>query len=302
MPLCAHGGFESYREAKLELFRRLPKYGFAVLNKEDGSAEIFVESTPAEVFRYSRSAIEAEGISHPAKVAFSPSGEVILEIDGVVMPSRLKGEFNAMNILAAAATAMASGVPLPAIAKAVTDFQGVAGRMEYVQEAPFAVVVDYAHTPDALESVYQTLSSANPKPETRNPKLICVFGAAGGGRDKWKRPEMGRMAGRFCQKIILTSEDPDDENPLQIMEEIGRGFSSNPKSPRPRRGEAEGGQIPNYKKIESRREAIRMALQDAQPGDTVIITGMGAQPWFVEKGKKIPWDDRQIVREELAKL
>lgn len=304
----AHGGFEPYRDAKIKLFSRLPPSGFAVLNREDESSELFSEKTKAENVWYSKSLIDLKRVGHPVRVNVSSKG-IVMEIDNFPLASRLEGDFNAMNILAAAAAAMAYGVSISAIAQALAVFGGVAGRMEYIQKEPFAVVVDYAHTPDALEEVYRFLSSKvykgdNETYELTNlptSKLICVLGAAGGGRDRWKRPEMGRIAARYCREVILTSEDPDDENPLRIMEEIERGFSSNPKSPAFAKASA-GRQIPNYKKIENRREAIRTALQDAGPGDTVITTGMGAQPWFIEKGRRIKWDEREVVREELVKL
>ncbi len=307
----AHGSFDNYRGAKMELFKKLPRSGFAVLNKEDESSKLIAEDTKAETIWYSPSFIEVKHIGHPVHVNAAYPSRTLFEVENVFMEMNLGGDFNVMNALAAIAAAMAFNVSLSAAAQALGQFKGVAGRMEYIQNKPFAVVVDYAHTPDALESVYGTLSSASSKLKAsayaeasaagkpladksagrQNSKLICVLGAAGGGRDKWKRPEMGKVAANFCREVILTSEDPDDENPQRIMEEIERGFSSNSKF-----------QIPNSKKVVDRREAICSALQDAKPGDTVIITGMGAQPWFIEKGRKIPWDDREVVKEELVKL
>jgi UDP-N-acetylmuramoyl-L-alanyl-D-glutamate--2,6-diaminopimelate ligase len=150
--------------------------------------------------------------------------------------------------------------------------------MEEVISKPFKVFVDYAFTPSALEKVYQTL-----KPE--NTKMICVLGACGGGRDKWKRPELGKLAAKYCDGVIVTNEDPYDENPMEIIEQVVRG--TNDKA----------------KKILDRREAIREALKLAQIGDTVVITGKGCEPWIcIAKGKKIPWDDREVVKEEFGKL
>ena len=143
-------------------------------------------------------------------------------------------------------------------------------------------------TPHALESVYRALAAESQGTKTGGGKLICVLGSAGGGRDRWKRPELGKIAGEFCRHIILTSDDPDDEDPAAIAAEIQHGMASNKSA------------IAEI--VLDRREAIRSALRAARPGDTVIITGMGAQPWLVVQGKKIPWDDREVVREELAKL
>ena len=139
-----------------------------------------------------------------------------------------------------------------------------------------------------------------------------MFGAPGGGRDKWKRPELGKIAARYCNEIVLTSDDPDDEDPDQIAEEIrsgiiGVGMSStgpDTKKYSPNKKYSPSGveEIPLVKIVLDRREAIRRALHDARPGDTVIITGMGAQPWQIIKGMEIPWDDRQVVCEELTKV
>ena len=119
-------------------------------------------------------------------------------------------------------------------------------------------------------------------------KLICILGAAGGGRDKWKRPELGKIAAEFCDEIILTNEDPYDENPNRILSEIKSGITSN--------------QLPTIREILGRREAIREALKSARPGDVVIITGKGAEPWIMgPRNQKIPWDDREVVKEELKK-
>lgn len=300
-----HGGFEAYRASKLELFRRLPAKGIAVLNRQDASAERFAAVTPAtRIAWYERSAVELGGVGRPVRVLRVEPQRIQLEIENVFIESALGGAFNVMNILAAAAAAMAFDVSLTAIAQAVGRVRGIPGRLEYVQRQPFAVVVDYANTPVAYERVYQALQEARSKKQ--EARLICVFGAPGGGRDRWKRPEIGKIAGRYCQQIVLTSDDPDDEDPAQIAEEIRSGIIGVEMSPTgvdskkysPSRVE----EIPLVKIVLDRREAIRQALRDVKSGDTIIITGMGAQPWQVIMGKKIPWDDRKVVREELQKL
>ncbi len=273
----SHGSFEAYRVSKLELFRRLPVSAWAVLNREDPSSKLFAVGTRAQVVWYARSEIELRHVGHPVRVKSTSPHLIQMEVDSFFLESHLGGAFNVLNILAASATAMTLGVSISAIAHALVKFPGVPGRLEYIAKAPFAVVVDYANTPAAYEQVYATLGA----------NLICVFGAAG-GRDKWKRPELGRIASQYCKKIVLTSDDPDEEDPAAIASEILQGIPSNKLA------------IANI--VLDRREAIRIALVDSKPGDAFILTGMGAQPWFIEKGKKIPWDDRAIVREELAKL
>ena len=186
------------------------------------------------------------------------------------------GEFNLYNISAAIAFAKSQNIGMEAIKSAIEKFSGIEGRMEEINEGQdFKIIVDYAHTPDSLEKVYETFQAS---------RKICVLGSCGGGRDKWKRPEMGKIASKHCDQIILTNEDPYDENPREIVEDIKKGMTK-------------GSEI-----IMDRREAIKKALQLAQTGDVVIITGKGAEPWIMgPKGTKIKWDDREVVREELKK-
>jgi len=285
----SHGSFEAYRAAKAELFRALPAGGFAVLNDEDPATVGFAAATSAAVVRYGHSRIALPGMTFSVSVQEITPRSIRFTVGDIAFGAPLGGDFNVMNMLAAVAAALANGIPADRIAAVLARFQPPAGRLEYIIEDPFAVVVDYAHTPDALERVYETLSSAN-------AKLVCVLGAAGGGRDKWKRPELGKIAAAHCKEVILTSEDPDDEDPAEIVSEIRSGMIS----PAQISKRNSGGQVPITKVVLDRREAIRTALQDAQPGDTIVITGMGAQPWFMDRGgKKISWHEAAIVREEL---
>ena len=286
----SHGSFENYRAAKAKLFNALGKSGVAILNRDDSSWGYFVAQSRAKTILYSTKGITAAGRVHPV-LELSTKGGITFVIDGVRFRSELIGGFNVSNILAATAAAYAFGFTLEEIASALEKIPPVPGRLEVIQEKPFRVVVDYAHTPNALRNVYQTLRNANSKPETLNSKLICVLGAAGGGRDKWKRPEMGKIAGEFCSEIILTNEDPYDENPRTILDEIERGLSQT-LNPKP--------ETLNPRKILDRREAIRKALHIAQEGDTVIITGKGAEQFIMgPENTKIPWDDRMVVCEEI---
>ena len=191
---------------------------------------------------------------------------------------------------------------LEKIAAGIARASGIPGRMEVIQREPFRVVVDYAHTPDSLKAVYKTviefneLKSSHTHELINSPthKLICVLGSAGGGRGKRKRPEMGKIAVEYCNEIILTDEDPYDEDPATIIDDIEAGFSHT-QNPRP--------ETLNPRKILDRREAIRAALRDAKDGDTVVITGKGAEPWMMgPNNTKIAWDDRAVVREELGNI
>ena len=157
--------------------------------------------------------------------------------------------------------------------------------MELVISKPFKVFVDYAFTPNALEKVYQILNNLKPKTYNLKPKTICVLGACGGGRDKWKRPVLGKLAAQYCNEVIVTNEDPYDEDPMDIINQVAAGVEE------------------RAKKILDRREAIREALKMAKENDIVIITGKGCEPSIcIAKGKKIPWDDRQVAKEEFIEL
>ncbi|MBI2642505.1 MAG: UDP-N-acetylmuramoyl-L-alanyl-D-glutamate--2,6-diaminopimelate ligase [Candidatus Wildermuthbacteria bacterium] len=241
-----HGSFEKYREAKGKLFQ-VAKH-LHVINADDENSAYFLKFPAEETLRYS-----------------------LADAKGIDLHLKLLGEFNVANALAAITTAKAYGIPFEVCKKALENIEGVPGRMEVVIKEPFRVVVDYAFTPAALEKVYQALKPA-----------VCVLGAAGGGRDAWKRPVLGGIAAKYCDKIIVTNEDPYNEDPLKIIDEVAKGAGE------------------KAERILDRREAIKRALSLAQPGDTVVITGKGSEDSIAQAGKKIPWDDRQVVKEELS--
>ena len=283
----SHGGFERYREAKLEFFHALLRSHKSrtatVVNADDPSAALFFAVPAGERWAYGFSAGRSFG--HEARVALLEPAAVRTEaqgisfvLEGVEFSASLLGEFNVSNMLCAVAICRQIGIPMETIRDAARSFVGVPGRLEYVREGQyFDVIVDYAHTPDALRRVYETLGGKNGK------RLICVLGAAGGGRDKWKRPELGKIAQEYCSRVIVTNEDPYDEDPATIINEVAVN--------------------PAFEKILDRRTAIEKAISYAAPGDTVIITGKGAEPLMaVAGGKKIAWDDREVARLILRKL
>ncbi|MBI2056359.1 MAG: UDP-N-acetylmuramoyl-L-alanyl-D-glutamate--2,6-diaminopimelate ligase [Candidatus Sungbacteria bacterium] len=279
----SHGGFEPYVRAKLDLFMRLPHDGFAVINADDNECPRFLAATSAKKVFYGKEKVEFSGKKTLVKDIEAGEKGIEFSIDGKAVTSPLKGEFNAYNLLAAYTAAAVFHVSPEKIISAFEKFKGVPGRMEYVLHDPFHVVVDYAHTPDSLKSVYSFLNSQ------KKGKMICVLGSAGGGRDKWKRPEFGKIAGEFCDEIILTNEDSYDEDSQKILEEIAAGLPAT--------------RIMKYKNILDRRGAIHDALMLAKPGDTVVITGKGSEPWIMgSNGAKTPWDDREAVREESQKI
>jgi UDP-N-acetylmuramoyl-L-alanyl-D-glutamate--2,6-diaminopimelate ligase len=281
----SHGSFEAYRNAKAELFKSIAQSfrkdsaikKTIVVNGDDERAEYFLQFDADQKMIY---LMTTPPQSPPTAVGGENEGVVVLTADQYEFDLKLPGAFNLANALCAAAIARSQGIPKEIIKKAIEGIKTIPGRMEYIQENPFAVIVDYAHTPDALEKVYETIKG--------NGRLICVLGAAGGGRDKWKRPELGRIASSYCDEIILTNEDPYDENPKEILHQIAQGL------------------IPRFSRyafILNRAEAIERALRAAQQGDVVMITGKGAELWMhIEAGRLVKWDDREKVRETLEKI
>ena len=284
----SHGSFERYIRAKLDLFWRLGSTAVAVINRDDPNSRRFAAATRARRAWYGKNAIELDGkVWKVGHTVAGPDG-IAFNIDGKTFTSPLSGTFNLYNILAAVATALSQHIQLDKIATAIAHVSGVPGRMEVIQRHPFRVIVDYAHTPESLRSVYETLRMPN-------ARMICVLGAAGGGRDTWKRSEFGKIAAEFCTETILTNEDPYDENPMAIIDEIAVGFSD--------AATTYNLQPTALHKIFDRRVAVAAALRSAGAGDIVVITGKGSEAWLMgPDGAKTPWDDRAIVREELQNL
>ncbi len=276
-----HGSFENYRKAKAEYFKKCKN--IHILNADDKNFDYFSQFPAKQKFYFSMfRGLTSKHCLMAENVQLLDKG-LVFEVRGFQFALNLIGKFNVYNALTAISIGLVCNVSLNQSQEALSQAKAVPGRMEEIIKQPFRVVVDYAFTPDALGQVYETL--ANPKFEIRNPKLICVLGACGGGRDKWKRPELGKIASQYCREIIITNEDPYDEDPNEIINQVAKGAGN------------------KAKKILERRQAISQALKSARTGDTVIITGKGCEPWIcVSNNKKIPWDDRQVAREELAKL
>jgi len=257
----SHKGFENYMRAKGNLFKAVK--GIHIVNIDDQNAEYFLGFPAKKKYGYTIEGKEHEGI------------EVIADKEEK-FNLNLLGKFNISNALGSTCIGLSQGVSLENCKKALEKIKEVSGRMEIIIKDPFKVIVDYAHTPDALEKVYSSVKGEG--------RMICVLGSCGGGRDKWKRPKLGEIAGRYCDQIILTNEDPYDENEEEILKQIEKGIGK------------------EAVKILDRREAIKKAIQSAKQEDTIIITGKGSEPWMcVSNGEKIPWDDRKIAKEEIEK-
>lgn len=285
----AHGSFEAYRAAKIKFFRD-------VALKSKKTEKSFFINEEIIFKRYFEEAINNFG-----KIIYFNREDFIkneLSRGNEFIGDWLSSDFNLENAAAATAFAKSLKIEWPLIKKALASFQGLQGRMEIIQEKPFKVIIDYAHTPDSLEKVYQFLKSQKSLPcrqagNVKNQKLICVLGSAGGGRDKWKRPVMGKIAARYCNTIILTTEDPYNEDPLEIINQIADGVQSLEVAPPKTRKTA------SIWKIIDREKAIKKAISLAKKGDIVVITGKGSEPWMHLADKKIPWNEKEIVLKNL---
>ncbi len=295
--LDRHKGFDNYRAAKLKLFRKLSKNekGIGVYNLDDEQVNHFLDIPQYTQYGYT---LSHELVHHYERLhriveiknlqLGGNGSEFDVRNDHFTLP--LVGRFNIENAGAAICVGLSQGISMDAMRKALASFKGVPGRMEIVPNGKgIAVIVDYAHEPKSLEAIYR--ATIDTKLKRENGKLICVFGATGGGRDKWKRPAMGKVAAAYCGEIVLTNDDPYDEDPIAIIKDIRKGVDETV--------EFKG----SVYEIVDRREAIRKALSLAQPGDAVVLTGKGGETVMVmAKEKRIPWDERRIVEEELERL
>lgn len=255
----SHGSFENYLKAKQKLF--LKTGHIHVLNIDDPYFEKFANFKAGTKITYGR-----QGLINPQRYDLN---------------LKLLGDFNESNALAALAVADAYRLDLNKAIDSLNSIESIPGRMEIIdyKDKSVKVVIDYAHTPDSLELVYKNL-----KQMLNGGKLIGVLGAAGGGRDKWKRPEFGRIADEYCDQIILTNEDPYDEDPGQILSQIKSGISNSQFS------------VSKVKEIMDRGQAIEHALTFAKMGDIIVITGKGSETSIaIHNGIKIPWSDKEVI-------
>jgi UDP-N-acetylmuramoyl-L-alanyl-D-glutamate--2,6-diaminopimelate ligase len=308
----SHGSFEAYRQAKEKLFASLAKSprktinGTAVkkvicANLDDAEAHHMLRYDADEKWGWSLEAESSPLVTHvvrPMQFACTPGGITFTlrapgagdaAGDSVEVQSKLVGTFNLRNMLAAATVALSQGVPLEVVGRALSALEPVPGRMEPIAAGqPFTVIVDYAHAPNALEQVYRTLHEQL----APGARLIAVLGSAGGGRDKAKRPLLGKLAGTYAHVAIVTNEDPYDEDPQEIIDQVAMGVKAAAKP-----GGTELHIVPE------RRDGMQLALKSAKSGDIVVITGKGCEPVIVSKGgERIPHDDRTVARELLGEL
>ncbi|MBC7235800.1 MAG: UDP-N-acetylmuramoyl-L-alanyl-D-glutamate--2,6-diaminopimelate ligase [Chloroflexi bacterium] len=288
-----HGTYEAYRAAKGMLFqalsRSLRKPGMpkvAVLNADDASYE-YLRQFPAD--RQITYGLEADAEVTARDIVTSPSA-LVFRVCGpqgeMAIHSPLVGRYNAHNILAAMSVGLALGLPPEAMREGVAAMRGVEGRMERIDLGqPFTVIVDFAHTPNALEKALLTAREL-----AGEHKVTVVFGCAG-LRDRAKRPWMGEIAGRLADRTIITAEDPRTESLEAIMAEIAAGCE--------KAGAREG---ERYWRVGDRAEAIALAVQMARPGDVVVSTGKGHERSLCFGTTEYPWSDQEAAREALRRL
>jgi len=278
-----HRTMARYAAAKAKLFQRR-SLRLSVLNADDLTYGKLSQLPAAKHLSYS---LSGEASLQAAAITVKSDGsDFTLKYLGEDIPVHLQlpGRFNVSNALAAAGLALGLGVPIERVVDGLASLAAVPGRMEQITAGqPFAVIVDYAHTPDALQNLYSTLRGIT------TGRLIVILGSAG-DRDRTKRPLMGQLAAELCDYVILTDEEAYSEDPAAIIAAIEPGVMA-------------GGGVKGrtYEIIQDRRTAIKRAFKLAKAGDTVALTGMGHQSYRIAKGVKSPWDERAVARELLRK-
>lgn len=276
-----HGDFKNYLNAKKKLFDELPKDAFALVNNDDKHGAIMLQNTKAKKYNYALQSMA----DYSAKILESHFSGMYLFFDGVELYTRMIGHFNAYNLLAVYSSAILLGENKEEVLKVLSFITGAEGRFEYIisSEEKIIGVIDYAHTPDALKNVIDTINAV--KTDLQN--LITVVGA-GGNRDASKRPLMAEIAGMGSQKVILTSDNPRNENPEDILAEMKKGL-----------------RVVDRKKaliIENREEAIRAAVSLANANDVILIAGKGHEKFQEIKGVKHPFDDKEKLENAFKEM
>jgi len=271
----SHGSFSNYKNAKLSIAQAVadsPKRPrFLVANVDDDHGADFLDFSVEHAIPYSLTDLTLHSLHKDS---------VSLVLTDVTIRVPLVGLFNVYNTLAAITLAQAFGVSLESIQKSLRDIPAIAGRVEHFESPHGArkkvtAVVDYAHTPDSLSQLYQAFP---------NQYKVCVLGNTGGGRDTWKRPEMGVIAEHYCDEIILTNEDPYDEDPLKIVQEMKKGMSDSAP----------------VEIIMDRKTAIKTAIARAPQDSCILISGKGTDPYIMgPNGTRQIWSDADVVKELL---
>jgi UDP-N-acetylmuramoyl-L-alanyl-D-glutamate--2,6-diaminopimelate ligase len=270
----SHGSYENYLDAKVSLASALArskkKRKVLILNRDQEESKAFLAHKKDVDEVYTFSIKDAE----PYRVL---SEGIVFRLENEDIRSSLPGEFSIKNAVAASAVARVFDIRTEIIRKALSEFKGLRGRVEKIEsKEDFDIYVDNAHTPDSFEALFKSFPTK---------RIIAVFGSAGGGRDIWKRPALGKVADNYATEIILTTEDSYDEDPEKILAEIASGI-----------------RLVTPEIIVDRREAIRTALKHGRVNTAILILGKGSEPYQTIRGVTHDWDDARVVREELEKL
>ena len=275
-----HPTFAEYRDVKKSFFDNLPKTAFALSNIDDKNGQVMLQNTAAKKLTYALKSYA----DYKAQILENQLSGLLLKINGNEVWVKLIGTFNAYNLLAIYGTAIELGMESLEVLRLLSDLESVSGRFQFIVSASnITAIVDYAHTPDALENVLKTINDIR----TKNEQLITVVGC-GGNRDKTKRPIMAGIASDLSDKAIFTSDNPRNEDPEAIIAEMELGVAPQ-----------------NYKKmltITDRKQAIKTACQLAQPNDIILIAGKGHETYQEINGIRHDFDDMKIVKEILDQL
>ena len=275
-----HSTFAEYRDVKKRFFDELPKSAFALTNGDDKNGSVMLQNTKAKQYTYALKSFA----DYKAHILESQFSGLLLKINDSEVWVRLIGVFNAYNILAIFGTAELLGLEKEEVLRLISNLESVDGRFQFlISDEKIKAIVDYAHTPDALQNVLETINDIRSK----NEKLITVVGC-GGDRDVTKRPKMGHIASALSTKVIFTSDNPRGEEPGTIIEDIEKGVEPQ-----------------NFKKtmsIADRKQAIKTACQLANPNDIILIAGKGHETYQELKGERHDFDDFKIVKAFLKQL
>lgn len=275
-----HPTFADYRDVKKSFFDNLPKTAFVLTNIDDKNGQVMLQNTSAKKMTYALKSYS----DYKAQILENQLSGLLLKINGNEVWVKLIGTFNAYNLLAIYGTAIELGMESLEVLRLLSDLESVSGRFQFiVSNSNITAIVDYAHTPDALENVLKTINDIR----TKNEQLITIVGC-GGNRDKAKRPIMAGIATELSDKTILTSDNPRNEEPGVIINEMEKGVAPQ-----------------NFKKslsITDRMQAIKTACQLAQPNDIILIAGKGHETYQEIHGVRHDFDDMKIVKELLDQL
>lgn len=274
-----HGGFAAYRDVKKEFFDQLDTGSFALSNIDDKNGMFMLQNTRASKKTYALKTVA----DYKGRVLENTLGGLMMQMNGKEVWVRLIGDFNAYNLLAIFGTADLMGVDMSENLKGLSRLETVAGRFQYVLNSDVSLIVDYAHTPDALKNVLETINAIR-KP---NERLLTVVGC-GGDRDREKRPKMAHIAATLSDQVVFTSDNPRSEDPDMILEEMEKGVES--------------AQQNKVLSITDRKQAIKTAVKLASKGDIILIAGKGHETYQIIGDQRLDFDDFKIANQLLTEL